>query len=149
MFAAVGAEVVALLVFPRLEARFGLRTLFTAAFLGTAIRWILLWRATTPAAIVVIQVLHAFTFGLFWGASIAALARLVPARLRATGQALFSAIVFGAGNALGYWLSGLGYDAFGGVRPLYAYAGLVEILLLLAVRLSIGGQPRRRRTGEH
>ncbi len=130
MFAAVGAEVLALAVFPRLERRFGLRALFVASFGGTAVRWYLLSRAAAPAAVISIQILHALTFGLFWGASVSAMARTVPPRLRATGQALFSAVVFGAGNAAGYWLSGVGYDALGGVRPLYSWAAVLETALL-------------------
>ena len=133
MFAAVGTEVVALLLFPRLETRFGLRALFGISFLGTAVRWLVLSRVRGAPAIVLIQVLHGLTFGTFWGASVAAMGQIVPARLRATGQALFSATVFGLGNAAGYWLSGVGYDAFGGVRPLYAGAGAIELLLFLTL----------------
>ncbi len=132
MFAAVGAEVVALFAFPRLEARFGLRALFVASFGGTALRWALLARATSPSGVVGLQLFHALSFGVFWGASVSAMARVVPAALRATGQALFSAVVFGAGNAIGYWLSGIGYDAFGGVRPLFSGAAVAEAALLLA-----------------
>jgi PPP family 3-phenylpropionic acid transporter len=133
VFAGVGAEVVALLAFPRLESRLGLRALYLISFAVTAVRWLLLARATGPISVVAIQLLHAATFGLFWGASVASLARMVPDRLRATGQALFSAIVFGGGNAAGYWLSGIGYDTFGGVRALYAWAGAIEAGLLVGM----------------
>jgi len=56
--------------------------------------------------------------------------RLVPVGLRATGQALFSALVFGAGNAAGYGLSGAGYQRLGGAAPLFALAALVELCAL-------------------
>jgi MFS transporter, PPP family, 3-phenylpropionic acid transporter len=138
MFAAVGAEVLALFAYPRLERRLGVRPLFVISFAGTALRWTLLWRAHGAAAVISLQLLHALTFGLFWGAAVATMARMVPPRLRATGQALFSAVVFGGGNAVGYWLSGMGYDAFGGVRPLYAFSAVAEGALL--VTLLIGGR---------
>ncbi len=136
MATGVGAEVLALLAFPRLEGRFGDRALLALAFAGTALRWMLLSRAHGPVALVLLQLFHGLTFGVFWGASIRALARVVPPALRATGQALFSAVVFGGGNAVGYQLSGLGYDRLGGVGPLFAGAAALETLLLLATLLS-------------
>ena len=151
MFAAVGAEIVALFAFPRLEARFGLRALFVASFGGTALRWALLARTTSPSWVVALQSLHALTFGVFWGASVSAMGRVVPPQLRSTGQALFSAVVFGAGNALGYWLSGLGYDALGGVRPLFSLAAVAETVLLLAALRRLPGlhsQPNTTRRGD-
>lgn len=141
MAAGVGAEVLALLAYPRLASRFGPRALFAVAFAGTALRWALLARATTAPALVVLQLLHALTFGIFWGASMQAMAALVPAPLRATGQALYAAVVFGAGNGLGYQLAGAGYDRFGGVGPLFGWAALVE-LVPLALSAALAA-PRR------
>jgi len=145
MAVGVGAEVVALLAFPRLARRFSLRALFALAFAGTALRWWLLSRSGAPAAVVGLQALHGLTFGLFWGAAVEAMSALVPARLRATGQALFGAVVFGGGNALGYQLSGLGYDHYRGAAPLYAWAAALEILPLaaaLAFASAFGTRPR-------
>jgi MFS transporter, PPP family, 3-phenylpropionic acid transporter len=131
MATGVGAEVLALLAYPRLARRFGTRTLFAVAFGGTALRWALVAVARGAPALVGLQLLHALTFGLFWGASMQALTALVPPRLRATGQALYSAVVFGVGNAVGYQLAGSGYDRLGGVGPLFAWAAAVEVIPLL------------------
>jgi PPP family 3-phenylpropionic acid transporter len=128
----VGAEVAALLAFPRLERALGTRGLLAGAFGMTALRFALLASARGAAAIVLLQLFHAFTFGVFWGASTRAMSRLVPGPLRATGQALYGAVVFGCGNALGYPLAGLGYDRLGGVGPLFAWAAAVEVVPLVA-----------------
>jgi PPP family 3-phenylpropionic acid transporter len=136
------AEIGALLAFPRLERRLPLRALFAVAFLGSALRWALLSRASGPAAVAALQLLHGLTFGLFWGTAMKALADVVPAPLRATGQAVFTAVVFGGGNAVGYALSGIGYDRLGGVAPLFAFAAAAE-LLSLAVVLAPLLRPRR------
>src|SRR5574342_161424 len=136
MAVGVGAEVLVLLAFPRLRRRFSLRALFAAAFAATALRWWLLSRSGAAAAVVGLQSVHGLTFGLFWGAAVEAMSGLVPARLRATGQALFGAVVFGAGNALGFELSGLGYDHYRGAAPLYAWAAALEIVPLLAAGLA-------------
>ncbi|HET8725844.1 MAG TPA: MFS transporter [Anaeromyxobacteraceae bacterium] len=134
----VAAEVVALLAFPRVAALFSLRAILAVAFAVSAARWALLSQARSAVAVVGLQALHAFTFGLFWGAAMDAMSRAVPSRMRATGQAIFGAVVFGVGNAVGYQLSGLGYDRWHGVGPLFAWAAAAELgalvlLLLLPV----------------
>lgn len=136
MAVGVAAEILALVAFPRLERRLSTRALFAIAFVGTAIRWGLLARASAPATVISLQGLHGLTFGLFWATAMHAMAAAVPARLRATGQALFTAVVFGAGNAAGYALSGIGYDRLGGVGPLFGWAAAIEVapLLLALVR---------------
>ena len=143
MTVGVVAEVAALLAFPRVAALFSLRSILAASFAVSALRWFLLSRAEGAAWVIGLQILHAFTFGLFWGAAMDAMSRAVPSRLRATGQALFAAVVFGLGNAVGYQLSGVGYDRWHGVGPLFAWAGGVELLALAALlalpRTSLSG----------
>ena len=134
MAVGVAAEIAVLLAFPRLERRLPLPALFGVAFLGSALRWALLARAGGAVAIVGLQVLHGLTFGLFWGCAMKAMAALVPPSLRATGQALFTAVVFGIGNGAGYALSGAGYDRYGSVAPLFGWAAAVEAALLVRGR---------------
>jgi PPP family 3-phenylpropionic acid transporter len=135
MGAGVLAEMAVLLAFPRLNGRWSLQGLFAVAFAGSAVRWLLLSRAESAATVIGLQLLHGLTFGLFWSCSVEAMSRMVPGPLRATGQALYTAVVFGAGNALGYQLSGLALDRYGRTPPLFAWAGLVELLPLLGVLL--------------
>ncbi len=127
------AEIAVLLAFPRLEARFPLHGLFAVAFIASAVRWALLSRVTGAFPVAALQLLHGLTFGLFWGSATRALADVVPPRLRATGQAVFTAVVFGGGNAAGYALSGIGYDRLGGVGPLFVAAAGVEVVALAVV----------------
>jgi PPP family 3-phenylpropionic acid transporter len=135
MSVGVGAEVLALLAFPRVAALFSLRTILAVSFAVSALRWLLLSQAHGAAAVIGLQLLHAFTFGLFWGAAMDAMSRAVPSRLRATGQAIFGAVVFGAGNAVGYQLAGIGYDRWHGVGPLFAWAAGAEAVALAALLL--------------
>jgi PPP family 3-phenylpropionic acid transporter len=86
--------------------------------------------------LVALQGLHGLTFGLYWAAAVRTLEHLVPSRLRATGQTLFSAATFAVGGAIGYRVAGFGYDHFGGARPVYTWAAVVEIVpLVLALAL--------------
>jgi MFS transporter, PPP family, 3-phenylpropionic acid transporter len=136
------AEIAVLLAFPRLERRIPLRALLAIAFVGSAARWALLSLATGAAAVASLQVLHGLTFGLFWGGAVKALAEVVPPPLRATGQAAFTALVFGGGNAVGYALSGIGYDRLGGVGPLFAFAAAAELLALAVLLAPLLRAPR-------
>jgi PPP family 3-phenylpropionic acid transporter len=131
MGAGVAAEVAVLLLFPRLAGRWSLTGLLATAFAGSALRWLALSQTEGALGVIGLQLLHGLTFGLFWSCSVEAMARLVPAPLRATGQALFTAMVFGVGNAVGYQLAGLALDHYGRVSPLFAWAGAVELLPLL------------------
>jgi len=85
-----------------------------------------------------LQSLHGLTFGLFWGSAMRALADVVPTRLRATGQAVFTGIVFGGANAAGYALSGVGYDRLGGAAPLFGFAAAVEVVAAIALLAGTG-----------
>jgi PPP family 3-phenylpropionic acid transporter len=124
------AELIALWAFPPLLRRFGLSELLAAACSASALRWWLVSRAHGAAPLVLLQLFHAATFGLWWACAVEAMGRLVPVAARATGQALFSALVFGAGNAIGYGLSGEAYQRFGSASPLFALAGGAELCTL-------------------
>ncbi len=133
------AEVFALVILPQLSRRFSLRALFAVTFAITALRWLLVSRATSAAALILLQLFHAFSFGVWWGCAVEAMQHVVPVRLRATGQAIFSAVVFATGNAAGYALTGAAYDRFHSAAPSYAFAAAVELLplLLLLAPLSL------------
>ena len=130
------AEVLAFFAFPALLRRFSLGTLLFAASAGTIVRWLWLSRAHDAASIVGLQLFHALSFGIWWAAAIEAMRRSVPLQLRATGQALFSALVFGAGNAIGYGLSGAGYQRFGSASPLFTFAAAIETVSLVCTALA-------------
>jgi MFS transporter, PPP family, 3-phenylpropionic acid transporter len=100
------AELVAFWAFPPLLRRFALPDLLAGACSASALRWWLLSRAHSAASIVLLQLFHAATF------------------------ALFSALVFGFGNVVGYGLSGDAYQRFGSTLPLFALAAAAELCTL-------------------
>jgi PPP family 3-phenylpropionic acid transporter len=139
------AEVLALFAFPALERRFELATLLCVAFGATALRWLLVARSLGASQLVALQGFHGLTFGLYWAASVRMLERIVPSRLRATGQTLFSAATFAIGGAVGYRAAGFAYDRLGGARPVFERAALVELVpLLLAMVLGWRAKGPRR-----
>jgi PPP family 3-phenylpropionic acid transporter len=136
----VTAEMLVLLTFHRMHARFSLDTLLAAAFVASALRWVGNAVLRAPAPLIALQALHGMTFGMFWSAAIALVASTVPPKLRATGQALL-VMAINLGGAVGNLAVGRVYDSAGPGR-LFAVAAAGELLPLLVVlyarRLGIG-----------
>jgi len=128
----VAAELAALLAYPRWGHRVAPRHLLFVCFAVSALRWAAMALASEPWVIIALSSLHGLTFGAFYVASLALLARRVPAGLKASGQALFVAVTFGVGGIVGYAASGLGYDWLGGHR-LFAVAATLEVLAAIIV----------------
>jgi MFS transporter, PPP family, 3-phenylpropionic acid transporter len=126
----VVAEIAAFFAFPRLARRASLPALMLVATAGTAARWLLIARSHTPAAFVALQLLHALSFGVFWGAAVAWLADVVPPSLRATGQTVFTTATFGVGNLIGFNAAGLLYDAHAGPARAFAAGAALELVPL-------------------
>jgi MFS transporter, PPP family, 3-phenylpropionic acid transporter len=138
----VAAELGVMLLYPRLADRIAPRHLLALAFAASALRWGGLALTTSAPVIVALSLLHAMTFGAFYVASIAFLARRIPPHLRASGQGLFAALTFGLGGLVGYATAGAGYDWLGGHR-LFAVAGVLELAAAaLVLRISPEELPR-------
>jgi PPP family 3-phenylpropionic acid transporter len=134
-FVGSAAEIVVFLAFSRLRARFTLEQILAASFAVSALRWWLFAHTHSAFLVVALQVAHALTFGAFWAAAMTWIADCVPAKLRATGQVMFS-MVLGAGSTLGLLLAGALYDAAGGADTVFTLASVVELLPLTLVLLS-------------
>ena len=126
------AEVGALAVFGRLASRWSKGRLLAIGFGASAVRWLLTGVATSGPALIAIQALHGLSFGLFYAGAIGVLSARVPEHLRATGQGLFFAVVFGMFGGVGIMVSGFAYDAVGG-HTLFAAAAVVSVLATLSV----------------
>jgi PPP family 3-phenylpropionic acid transporter len=146
--AGVTAEMAVLLLFHRLHRRFSLGGLLAATFAVTTVRWLGTAVVRAPAALILLQLFHGMTFGLFWSASIELVAAQVPAPLRATGNALL-VMAINAGAAIGNLATGALYDA-AGPRALFLFAAAGEILPLAVVLRARGTGPMKiRRPGIH
>lgn len=123
------AEIVLFLRLPQLLARFPLRALLLASFACAVVRFIAIgWGVELLAVLVAAQLLHAFTFGAFHSASVAAVHRLFPGPVQARGQALFSSLCYGVGGTVGSLVAGATWQALGpapsfGVGSLFALLG--------------------------
>lgn len=119
--------------FTDLRRAFRLETLLWVAFAVTALRWALVSWVGSAIWMVALQALHGLTFGLFWITGISLLNEIVPASVRATGQALYLAAMLGLGSLVGYHATGLILDLSHDVGPAFLAAALVELIPLAII----------------
>ena len=103
----VTVEVGMFVLMPRLLLLFGPRRLMLAALALAALRWLLIGHFAGDLPILLLaQSLHAFSFGVFHAVSIHLIHQFFPGSLQGRGQALYSSLSFGAGNAVGSLAAG-------------------------------------------
>lgn len=102
------AEVVVYILFMhKALVRFGAIRLLMFSLLLAALRWLLIGTFSESLAILIVaQLLHAATFGIFHAAAIHFVHHSFPAGLLGRGQALYSSFSFGIGGTLGSLSSG-------------------------------------------
>lgn len=125
---AATAEIFVMLNSNRILTTFSYPGLLRFSFLMATIRWLLLWKLTSPPAILAAQVLHAFTYGSFHIASILYIDQLAPPGVKTLGQAINNAVTYGLGLMVGFFLSGWGYELLGGTRLLFLASGAVALV---------------------
>lgn len=122
----------------RLLARFGLRAILLASLLLAALRWLMIgFGVESLALLLVAQCLHAGSFGSFHAAGIEFLRRYFGAAQQGQGQAVYAAVSFGAGGALGALLSGLLWDM--SARLGFVVAALAALAGWWIVRVAVRG----------
>jgi MFS transporter, PPP family, 3-phenylpropionic acid transporter len=88
----------------RIILRLGLKTTLVITVLATAIRMLLYSNIHHPYAALPVELLHGFSWSLFWVVCVEYVNKLVDERWLATGQSLLYAAYFGAGAVAGnYW----------------------------------------------
>ncbi|MEM5496148.1 MFS transporter [Paraglaciecola mesophila] len=125
----VAAEVIIFLLAGKLISRFGVKRTLLVSMLLTALRWHLLAVAAQHwPALVVSQMLHAFSFGLIHAASINFIHHYFGHQFRSQGQALYTSIGFGVGGAAGNFGAGLIWDQGQGAEIAFTIATVFALL---------------------
>lgn len=128
----VVSEVVVMMTWARWGPRFSAKTLLYACFGFSAVRWALMALFSEPWILVGASLLHGFTFGAFYLASIEWVTQRTPDSLRATAQTLYAAVTFGVGGVVGYRGAGVLYDVLGG-HQLFGVAAVVALFPMAAL----------------
>lgn len=92
------------------RAMFGLMTAVCALY---AMRWVLMGLAASPYQVVLIQLLHGFTFGITFYTGTQICNFLVPKSVRNTGQAIYGLCWMGLSGIVSGLLGGWVYDHLG------------------------------------
>jgi PPP family 3-phenylpropionic acid transporter len=108
-----GAEVVLMAWSAPVFRSFPAPTLLAWALAGASLRWILLATVRQWALLLLLQPLHAVSFGLVWLAEVSYTSRRFPSHSLATAQGLFASAV-GAGSVVGMLCWGPVYQHAGG-----------------------------------
>jgi PPP family 3-phenylpropionic acid transporter len=129
------AEIGIFLVAAPLLRRFTPRTLLLASLLLTALRWLLVGGLVEHLGwLLVAQLLHAASFGIYHAAAIQLVHRFFPPPHQGRGQALYSSLSFGAGGALGSLLGGYAWVTLGATATFFIASGLALAGMLVGWR---------------
>lgn len=125
----VACEVILFLYMHRMLPRFHVTIILFVSLLLTALRWLLIaFFADNVVVIVFAQTIHAFSFGAAHAACIELIRRFFRGPNAGQGQALYSAITFGAGGAMGAVISGFLWD----VSPQLLFSVSAMLVLIAA-----------------
>lgn len=129
----VAAEVLMFLVAGRTVVRYPVRYLLMFCLAITAIRWALLSQfAGSFIWLVIIQLIHVFSFALHHSAAMRFVHRYFPADQHSRGQAIYVSICFGGGGAIGAWLAGLTWQQGAGAEQTFLLAAAATLIGFLA-----------------
>ncbi len=130
----VAAEIAVFLMAARLTLRFSLRFLLLVSLAATSLRWgaLAMW-PEWPLVVVLAQLLHLASFGLFHLCLVTLTRQLFPLDAAASAQALQGSISYGAGGMLGVMASGSLWQAFGPSAPFVFSAAVAAIAWLVAL----------------
>ncbi len=122
------AEIVIFMFMPRLLPRFGATTLLLTSFVAASLRWLIIgFFPQFLSALVVAQLLHAATYGLYHAAALRLVHQFFPESLTGRGHALYSSTSFGIGGSLGLFLSGVAWESLGSTL-IFSLAALTTLL---------------------
>lgn len=129
------AEIALFVVMHRVFRRFSFRQIALLALSLTLLRWGLIAEATELLAVLIFaQVLHAASYGALHALSVQYIHGYFGKGHHGQGQALYSGLTFGAGGALGAWLSGFLVEGFSTDAAFWGSAVAIAIGLWVAWR---------------
>ncbi|PVY78249.1 PPP family 3-phenylpropionic acid transporter [Tamilnaduibacter salinus] len=129
------AEIGLFLVMHHVFRRFTVRQIALAALALTMVRWVMIAELTEHLVLLVIaQCLHAASYGALHAISVQYIQGFFGHHHHGQGQALYSGLTFGAGGAVGSWLSGFLVDGISTEAAFWGAALSMVLALIIAWR---------------
>lgn len=120
------AEILVMLKSNSIFKRFSLDNVLVFSFLVAALRWLGLFFAVSPAALLLLQLFHAVTYGTFHVASILYIDSLTPDETKTLGQAVNNATTYGLGLMVGFFINGYLFEITG-LFKLFMISSLIAL----------------------
>lgn len=116
----------------RIILKLGLKLTLLITVSATVLRLVLYYFIKTPVATLPVELLHGFSWSLFWVVCVESINKLVDEKWQATGQSLLYAAYFGAGAIAGnYWVQYFLDKNMKMANIFLLNAGLVFIVVIL------------------
>jgi len=129
------AEIVIFLALHKIVGRFNITILFILSLIIATLRWIALALVTdSTTLLILIQLLHAASYGLFHATAIQHIHHWFPKHLQGMGQALYAGLSFGLGGALGGLLSGYLWNS---TSPLVTFLAMAVCAITAVIVASV------------
>ncbi|MFC4240179.1 MFS transporter [Marinobacter oulmenensis] len=126
------AEIGLFLVMHRLSRRFTVRQIVLGALALTMLRWSLIAELTWLLPVLIFaQLLHAASYGALHAVSVQYIQGFFGHHHHGQGQALYSGLTFGAGGAVGAWMSGFLVDGVSTSAAFWGGAAAMAIALVI------------------
>ncbi len=121
-------------------AKFGVKTLYIMALIGTVCRLFGFAFDTSVVVVACLQPLHALTFGAYHCSTVTYVSRAFPAKFQGSAQAVYSALTVGLGGLVGSSISGIILRAYG-YKAMYMTFSMVALAaLIITLFLDIDGK---------
>jgi PPP family 3-phenylpropionic acid transporter len=129
------AEIAVFIFMHRLQPRYSARQLLLVSLALTTIRWPLIAFGTDYLAVILVaQVLHAASFGVYHAVAITLIHEFFQRGHQGRGQALYSSVSFGAGGAIGSLYAGYLWEVGGAAAAFMVAAAASAAAFALALR---------------
>lgn len=120
----------------QIMARIGVRNLFALALLGTVVRLLGFSYESSLWVVIVMQPLHALTFGAYHCATVTYVSSIFPAHFQGSAQTIYSALTVGLGGLLGSAVGGVILEHHG-YQAMYSFAAAVALIGLMVCILLV------------
>jgi MFS transporter, PPP family, 3-phenylpropionic acid transporter len=107
------AEIIVMVKSKKFFQHLSFERILAFSFPVAALRWVLLGTLRSGVAILLLQILHAVTYGMFHMASILYMDHLSPEGTKTLGQSINNAVTYGLGLMTGFFVSGFLYERAG------------------------------------
>ncbi|GAA5416023.1 hypothetical protein Pryu01_01055 [Paraliobacillus ryukyuensis] len=126
-FVGVASEAAVFALAPFWYRKFHPLIFIIAAGLLFTIRWFLYAVIDVPMVIVILQLLHGLSFGIFYMTAFQYITQLIPKSVQSTGHLVFMSVFFGLSGIVGSLAGGTIMDVFGG-NTLYLFMGILALI---------------------